>query len=283
MDKCLNTVFVKPQESLKKKKKLPFFRKKQEESNCEPYFPTTEPDNATELGVHHDSLCRPWDSDSLSTPPSAKCLSYDARDYEVDDHMMDTEVPLPVSDRSALTRLLVRGSKFEKPEDRTKPLFSQNSRIYELPARHPKRPKSYGDIVFRENINSGQQLSGRRHISHGSYRDFSSSSQDSYKPKLVQYPTSRQVSGQSHKSFKRPSEDTFLAFCRSLARSSVILSPIDRIADLAERFEVVVVLLELAVMVWLLYQISILVKAISMAIQTLFLPLIIINKLFGIV
>lgn len=275
MEKCLDAVFVKPGNNSEKKKKFPFLRKKRSEQKPEPYFPAADIDNSTELDVQHDSLCRPWDSESFN---------YVGTDYAVDDQMVDAEVPLPANDRSALTRLLVRGSRFERPEDRERPLFSNNPRIFELPAspRTPMRPKSYGDIVFRGGVKSDRNCStGRSSSRTSSIRDLSTGTRGSDMTVQTRHASSRKVSGQSCNGLDPPRTDNFLNLCRSLARSSVILSPIDRIADLTERFEVCVVLLELVAMLWLLYQISILVKAIAMAIQTLFLPLIIISKLLG--
>uniref|UniRef100_A0A060T5Q6 ARAD1B09196p n=1 Tax=Blastobotrys adeninivorans TaxID=409370 RepID=A0A060T5Q6_BLAAD len=73
----------------------------------------------------------------------------------------------------------------------------------------------------------------------------------------------------------------FVAEFRNWARLSIVLKPIDALADMAPSLQNVVVLIELFVLMWILYQVSVIVQTVATAVRTLCMPVIIICRILG--
>lgn len=68
---------------------------------------------------------------------------------------------------------------------------------------------------------------------------------------------------------------------RQLARMSFILRPIDAIADMAPGLEAPVIILEMIIMMWLLYELSIVLEAVISVIKRVCQPAIMLGRLLG--
>lgn len=73
----------------------------------------------------------------------------------------------------------------------------------------------------------------------------------------------------------------FVNASRSCARLSYILVPVDAIADAFPSLQSIVVVIELFLLLWLLYQLSILVETLAIAVKAFCMPVIMICRLMG--
>ena len=76
-----------------------------------------------------------------------------------------------------------------------------------------------------------------------------------------------------------PSE--FFIKLRELIRASVLLEPLDRLFDMFPDHQLLIILLELTVAMWILYQVSVIIETVALAVKSFCIPLIIVGRLFG--
>lgn len=89
------------------------------------------------------------------------------------------------------------------------------------------------------------------------------------------------VTGKFSKQRFAESLRTFLDVFRSFARMSFILKPIDAIADAVPKLEITVVILELLMLMWLLYEVMILVEFLAAFTKQICKPAIILGSYLG--
>ncbi|ANB15977.1 hypothetical protein AWJ20_3626 [Sugiyamaella lignohabitans] len=79
-----------------------------------------------------------------------------------------------------------------------------------------------------------------------------------------------------------PIISTFVELFRNCARVSFVLRPVDAVADAFPSLQNAVVVVELLLLMWLLYQLSIIVETVATAVKTFCMPVIIICRVLGI-
>lgn len=95
----------------------------------------------------------------------------------------------------------------------------------------------------------------------------------------LDHPPDGQLSG-----FQRaidPITSLFVNGFRSCARFSFVLRPVDAVADTWPALQSVVVVVELILLMWILYQVSIIIETIATAIKTLCMPVIVVSRFLG--
>lgn len=73
----------------------------------------------------------------------------------------------------------------------------------------------------------------------------------------------------------------FARIFRQLARMSFILRPIDALADMAPGLEATVIIMELIIMMWLLYELSIVLEVVTAVIKRVCRPAIVLGRMIG--
>lgn len=74
----------------------------------------------------------------------------------------------------------------------------------------------------------------------------------------------------------------FVLMARQCARLSFVLRPLDAVIDAAPSLQNVVVVVELILLMWILYQVSIIIETVATAVKTLCMPVILISRILGI-
>jgi hypothetical protein len=78
-----------------------------------------------------------------------------------------------------------------------------------------------------------------------------------------------------------PVASNFVKGFREFAQFSVVLRPLDAIADTFPSLQSIVVVMELIFLIWILYQVSIIVEAIATAVKAFCMPVIVICRFMG--
>lgn len=81
--------------------------------------------------------------------------------------------------------------------------------------------------------------------------------------------------------FMAPVASSFVRTFREFAHFSVVLRPLDAIADTFPSLQSIVVVMELIFLIWILYQVSIIVEAIATAVRAFCMPVIVVCRLMG--
>lgn len=171
----------------------------------------------------------------------------DGSEYEPEEYMEDVAVQLPLKNQSKFRKYLRRASYSRITpvvDDATPPLESQQLVV---------QPKS---VVKRKKMfSSSRNVSGQR----------------------TQLP--EQTAG-------GPSQDDVLnspliGYIRMLSSLSVVLEPFERLIEMFPDHKLLIIALELMIAMWVLYQLSIVIETVALAVRALCIPLIIVGRVFG--
>jgi hypothetical protein len=87
---------------------------------------------------------------------------------------------------------------------------------------------------------------------------------------------------EQHEGGIQPIISSFVDLFRSWARFSFVLRPVDAVADAFPSLQNVVVIVELVLLMWILYQVSIIIETIATAVRTVCMPVIMLSRALGI-
>lgn len=179
----------------------------------------------------------------------------------------------------------VTGSAVATPISQQKPQKRGKRRMNLFFQRSSKtKPDRSGATSRLSNASSGRSssLGGRSSALSGRTSAMSLRTADSKGNE--DESVSEESSGSELSDFQKaigPVVSLFVSGFRSCARFSFVLRPLDAVADTWPALQNIVVVLELLLLMWILYQISIIIEAIATAIKTLCMPVIIISRFLG--
>lgn len=122
----------------------------------------------------------------------------------------------------------------------------------------------------------GQATPTLRHQS-----SFSSQRSHTIAPTIRTQPSNPDLKDNNN-STTHPVISQFVLMARQCARLSFVLRPLDAVIDAAPSLQNVVVVVELILLMWILYQVSIIIETVATAVKTLCMPVILISRILGI-
>ncbi|CAN6635383.1 hypothetical protein TRVA0_015S00914 [Trichomonascus vanleenenianus] len=126
------------------------------------------------------------------------------------------------------------------------------------------------------SIHAPQSVSPSGSLTPDHFSEHESAAEDSGKEK-----TGLVATWNSMTAGVQPVFSNFVQAFRSYAKLSIVLKPVDAVADIAPSMQSVVVLVELLLLMWILYQVSIVIETMATFVKTLCMPVIIVSRMIG--
>ncbi|PRT56463.1 hypothetical protein B9G98_04083 [Wickerhamiella sorbophila] len=173
----------------------------------------------------------------------------DGSEYEPEEHMEDVVVHLPLKKQSKFRKYL-RPASYSAPapviDDAAPPAESQQLVVHQQPKPVAKRKKFF---------------ISQRHVSGNIPQPLKRADTEASQDDVLNSP--------------------LIGYIRMLSKLSVVLEPFERLIEMFPDHKLLIIALELMIAMWVLYQVSIVIETIALAVRALCIPLIIVGRVFG--
>lgn len=166
---------------------------------------------------------------------------------------------------------------FQKPKKQQQPVVAGGS-VRDIMASQA----SHRSIPFDDTLSLAESSHSKTSQAFASINGLGSSRSRRTAASRASQRTAMGAVPEQHEGGIQPIISSFVDLFRSWARFSFVLRPVDAVADAFPSLQNVVVIVELVLLMWILYQVSIIIETIATAVRTVCMPVIMLSRALGI-